>query len=88
LNSSELYISESHSHLGERHVPFVLNVNLVMSGMAMLRTASQSMLKSKKSHLRPPSSLSAVSMVRPSLDVSARVLEDVCVEDGMVATAV
>ena len=56
-------------------MPFVLNVNFVMSGMAMLRTASQSILKSKKSHLRPPSSLSAVRIVRPSLDVSASALE-------------
>ena len=56
-------------------MPFVLNVNFVMSGIAMLRTASQSILKSKKSHLRPPSSLSAVRIVRPSLDVSASALE-------------
>ena len=70
-------------------MPFVLNVNFVMSGMAMLRTASQSMLKSKKSHLRPPSSLSAVMIVRPSLDVSASaLLEEVAcgiVEAGTIA---
>ena len=61
-------------HLGERQVPFVLKVNLVISGMAMLRTASQSMLKSRKSHFLTPSSLSAVSIVRPSEDVSATAL--------------
>ena len=59
-------------------MPLVLKVNLVMRGIAMLRTASQSMLKSRKSHLRPPSSLSAVRMVRPSLDVSARDAVEVC----------
>ena len=53
----------------------------------MLRTASQSMLKSKKSHLRPPSSLSAVRMVRPSLDVSASEAVERCAaeETGTIA---
>ena len=52
-------------------MPFVRKVNLVIRGMAILRTASQSMLKSRKSHFLTPSSLSAVSMVRPSEEVSA-----------------
>jgi hypothetical protein len=38
----------------------------------MSRTATQSILKSKGSHFLTPSSLSAVRIVRPSDEVSAR----------------
>ena len=62
---------DNNPHLGDRQVPLVRKVNFVMRGMAMFRTASQSMLKSRKSHFLTPCSLSAVRIVRPSEEVSA-----------------
>ena len=75
MHTVHTYIHTVRTYLGDKHVPFVRNVNFVMSGIAILRTSSQSILKSKKSHLRTPSSLSAVSRVRPSEEVSSKFCE-------------